>query len=74
MIEDEAKEKWCPQTTDFSRCIGSGCMAWRDLYGIVHVQEVIDDPSFGPGGKRLATVSRRGKTGGYCGLAGKPME
>ena len=34
MTEAEAKTKWChrtmlPQPADWSRCVGSDCMAWR---------------------------------------------
>lgn len=32
MTEQEAREKWCPATgtrASTARCLGSGCMAWR---------------------------------------------
>lgn len=50
-------------------CIGSACMAWRDLFETVNAQEVVDH--FDRTGRATALGQLR-KSGGYCGLAGKP--
>lgn len=73
MTEQEAKTKWCPQSTSgdyrpdpnnagkevrHPLCIGSACMAWRwDSVGMEYEHA-------GYGGRE------RGK--GHCGLAGQP--
>ena len=67
MTEEEAKDKWCPQSqldtqitvsgnrlqqVNMGNCIGSACMAWR---------------------WRLPPFANEPKGGdGFCGLAGKP--
>lgn len=71
--EDEARTKWCPMgqvavgELSFERdnrkimCIGSRCMAWRDL---------VKDKIEGTSNNSFIT---REIIGGYCGLAGKPI-
>jgi hypothetical protein len=56
LTEDEAAERWCPQTSrklsdESSRCLGSKCMAWR-WPNPPAISEENDEPL------------------GYCGLAG----
>ena len=80
MTEAQAKATWChkaiaQRTTDPTAnwgwdgmCLGSRCMAWRDLFETANVREIVDNF----GGGKLVTVAKLQKTGGYCGLAGKP--
>ena len=66
MIEQEARQKWCPFAAnklhdnridpDMARCIASDCMAWRQTY---HVPP--GDPYHDPEVDLI----------GFCGLAGK---
>lgn len=66
--------------TDASRCIGSGCMAWR---AAVETAETEDDQTpeggswikYGPAIRTLSDSppwQRWTRVGGHCGLAGKP--
>lgn len=76
MTEDEAKTKACPQTLAAladnggaiyasAPCVASACMAWR----------VNPDPSKSWHDEERAIYRERNglpKSGGYCGLAGRP--
>ncbi|WP_313632535.1 hypothetical protein [Massilia timonae] len=76
---EQACATWCPMArgermATSNRCIADECAMWR--WG-EYVQElrpkVVDDPAFGPGGKRMTQVSIAVPTKGYCGLAGAPV-
>ena len=54
-------------------CIGDACAMWRwGEFKTVSRDEVVTDPSLGPGGKRVIQVASSVPAAGYCGLAGKP--
>jgi hypothetical protein len=53
--------------TDETRCIGSGCMAWR--WGNANPQQEALMRSQQPGAIEAATAMTQE---GYCGLAGSP--
>ena len=65
--EVDARKKWCPFAANeaepvapsLTRCLGSGCMAWRWVF--TH----INDPN-NPSGDLIESSD----THGYCGLAG----
>jgi hypothetical protein len=51
----------------YTRCIGSGCMAWR-------LTDLVEVPSGTPGAVLVPNMGHRwfAPQQGYCGLAGKP--
>jgi hypothetical protein len=55
-----------------TQCLGSICMAWRQRAEPAGYTEqvVVDDPTMGPGGKRLAP-RHVDRVVGWCGLAGE---
>lgn len=54
-------------------CVGDRCSMWRwGEFKTVSRDEVVADPSLGPGGKRVIQVATSAPVAGYCGLAGKP--
>lgn len=57
-----------------ANCIADECAMWRwGEYAQELRPKVVDDPAFGPGGKRMTQVSIAVPTKGYCGLAGAPV-
>ena len=69
MTEKEARKRWCPKGINDSRCIASGCMAWRwapqeDWVGRINANRELSKMSIG----EAAEMTPRE---GYCGLAGK---
>lgn len=71
---EQAKSLWCPLVRHGStHCIGDHCAMWRwGEFTTVSRDEVVADPSLGPGGKRVIQVAASAPVAGYCGLAGKP--
>lgn len=84
MTEEEAKTKWCPQmypiaqaAPTVTRCIASGCMAWRwdgtKHWAVIHKdgrQQIVAPGTTVqvPDDARTEEISDTG----FCGLAGKP--
>ena len=75
MTEEEAKKKACcagaKRPQENGPCVGSGCMAWRNVLGIWHQErgkflEVGEIYSSGD------VVIDKPNGHGYCGLAGQP--
>lgn len=66
MTEEQAQEKWCPQSTVGALCMASKCMAWRWSKKVTYGKPLQHVP-FKP------RVEKIEMDGGYCGLAGNPI-
>lgn len=71
--KDAVGEKPIDEQEYGCHCVGDRCAMWRwGEFTTVSRDEVVADPSLGPGGKRVIQVAASAPVAGYCGLAGKP--
>lgn len=83
MTEDEAKTKWCPAAgarawdrpvrNEDTRCLASGCMAWRWSVAPVAAEPARQEVKYGVGSERDRIVHIPAVAqvvgDGFCGLA-----